>query len=65
MDALQDVTWIRYLHTSTPVEHFSHGRFNVVAVAIPSTAAHHNEQYRYRMFFFEANVSSPFLAVNL
>lgn len=65
MDALQDVTWIKHLHTSTPVEHFSHGRFRVVAVAIPSTAVHHNEQYCYRMFFFDGAGSAPVMAVNL
>jgi hypothetical protein len=65
MEAIQDVTWIKHLHASTPVERFPHGRFKAVAVAIPSTAMHHNEQYRYRMFFFEANGSSPFMAVNL
>jgi hypothetical protein len=65
MDVLQDVTWIKHLHTSTPVERFSYGRFKVVAVAIPSTAAHHNEQYRYRMFVFDGTSSSPVMAVNL
>jgi hypothetical protein len=65
MDALQDVTWIKHLHTSPPVERFSYGRFRIVAVAIPSTATHHNEQYRYRMFIFDNTGSSPVMAVNL
>lgn len=65
MDALQDVTWIKHLHTSSPVERFTYGRFKVVAVTIPSTAAHHNEQYRFRMFIFDGAGSSPVMAVNL
>ena len=65
MDALQDVTWIKHLHTSTPVERFTFGRFKVVSVAIPSTAVHHNEQYRFRMFFFDGAGTSPVMAVNL
>ena len=65
MDALQDVTWIKHLHSSTPVDRFIHGCFKVVAIAIPSTDAHHNEQYRYRMFFFDGTGSSPVIAVNL
>jgi hypothetical protein len=65
MEAIQDVTWIKHLHASSPVERFSHGRFKVVTVAIPSTMAHHNEQYRYRMFLFDPSGSGPFMAVNL
>lgn len=65
MEAIQDVTWIKHLHISTPVERFSYSRFKVVAVAIPSTAVHHNEQYRFRMFFFEGTGTSPCMAVNL
>lgn len=65
MHALQDVTWIKHLHTSSLVERFAHGRFRIVAVSIPSTAIHHNEQYRYRMFIFDGAGSSPVMAVNL
>ena len=44
---------------------FRSGCLKVVAIAIPSTDAHHNEQYRYRMFFFDGTGSSPVIAVNL
>ena len=65
MDALQDVTWIKHLHSSPPMERFSYGCYKVVSIAIPSTAVRHNEQYRYRMLFFDGSGSSPVFAVNL
>ena len=65
MEALQDVTWIKSLYASTPVERFTHGRFKVAAVSIPSTTAHHNEQFRYRLFLFEGSSNTPFMAINL
>jgi hypothetical protein len=65
MDALQDATWIKYLYATKPVERFNHGPFKAVAISMPPTAAHHQDQYRYRLLFFEATGTSPVMAVNL
>jgi len=64
VDTLQDVTWLKYLYSATVVERCVHGCFKVVAVAVPLTRAHHADQYRYRMFFFQPADMSPVMAIN-
>jgi len=65
MVPLQDVTWIKHLYSANQVERFDRGRFRVAAVALPETAMHHNERYRFRLLFFEATTATPVMAVNI
>ncbi|MBN1519172.1 MAG: hypothetical protein JW923_03690 [Spirochaetales bacterium] len=63
MQSLRDVSWMKYLYAGTPAERFDWGRFRVATVIVPPSGS--GERYRYRMFFFEAGLNAPVLAVNL
>ena len=65
MDALRDALWMRELYSSSPVERFEQGRFSVVYIASTPNAEHHNQRYRYRLFFFEHGGTKPVMAVNM
>ncbi|PKL24241.1 MAG: hypothetical protein CVV47_10860 [Spirochaetae bacterium HGW-Spirochaetae-3] len=65
MDALRDTSWMRELYTFSPAERFQRGRFTVVSIAPSQTASHHNERYRFRLFFFEDGGSRPVMTLDL
>lgn len=65
MDALRDQSWMRELYLSSPVERFDWRAFSVVSSASEPSAGHHNNRYRYRLFFFENKSRSPVMAVNM
>ena len=65
MDALRDQSWMRELYLSPPVERFDWRAFSVVSSASEPSAGHHNNRYRYRLFFFENKHRSPVMAVNM
>jgi len=65
MEALQDISWIRYLYTSVQREHFRWNGFRVVTIMVPSSSLHHHERFRYRMLVFEAATIKPVMAINI
>lgn len=56
---------MRELYLSSPVERFDWRKFSVVSSALEPSAGHHNDRYRYRLFFFEKGRRSPVMAVNM
>lgn len=65
MEALQDISWIRYLYTSVQREQFNWKTFRVVTVMVPFSSLHHHERFRFRMLVFESVTIKPVLAVNI
>ncbi|PKL09521.1 MAG: hypothetical protein CVV51_03315 [Spirochaetae bacterium HGW-Spirochaetae-7] len=65
MDALRDQSWMRELYLSSPVERFDWRNFSVVSSAAEPNDGHHNNRYRFRLFFFEQRRRSPVMAVNM
>ena len=65
MEALQDMSWMRQLYASSPLERFKRGAFSVGALAARGGSARHDGRYRYRLLFFGPRDAKPVMAINL
>jgi hypothetical protein len=64
MEALSDLTWMRQLSLSA-VERFELHGFGIAVVSVPSTPAHHEERFRYRLLAFDPTLGKPVLSIDL
>jgi hypothetical protein len=64
MEAISDMTWLSQLSLFS-VERFELRGFGIAVVSVPSTPAHHEERFRYRLLAFDPGLGKPVLSVDL
>jgi hypothetical protein len=65
MDALKDVSWMKYLYAGTVAERFTWGRFRIASAIAPAGKNNIHDRYKFRMFIFEGAASAPCAVINL
>ena len=64
MEAIRDMTWMLQL-PGAETERIVNRGFDLVVFAVPATASHHENRYRYRLLAFAPAFNKPVLAIDL
>jgi hypothetical protein len=65
MDALKDVSWMKYLYAGTVAERFNWGGYSIASAIAPTGRSGIHDRYKFRMFIFEGAASAPCAVINL